>query len=164
MGAKYNWVHSAVETNTAKEAFGPSIIDALTAHIAVLNNRGIIIAVNRPWVRFAAENGLLDLLPVCAGADYLAVCRKAADLNHPLARDAVEGVEAVISGRRPNFSLDYPCHSPTEQRWFMMDVRRCDDIAATVVAHIDITQRKKAEDTLEGAYLAAKGGEACPKS
>ena len=149
--AKDRRVH-AVEASTTKEAFGQSIIDALPAHIAVLDDRGIIIAVNRHWVRFAAENGLPDPTPVCEGADYLAVCRKAADLNDPLAHEAMEAIEAVIGGQLPSFSLDYPCHSPAEQRWFTIDVRRCQDIAATVVAHLNITQRKRAEDTLRDAH------------
>ena len=149
--AKDRRVHAA-EASTTKEGFGRSIIDALPAHIAVLDDRGIIIAVNRHWVRFAAENGLPDPTPVCEGADYLAVCRKAADLNDPLAHEAMEAIEAVIGGQLPSFSLDYPCHSPAEQRWFTIDVRRCQDIAATVVAHLNITQRKRAEDTLRDAH------------
>ena len=140
--------YGAIQDDAAAEALGRAIIDALPAHIAVLDDRGIIIAANRPWVRFAAENGLPDTRRVREGTDYVAVCRKAADMKDPLAREALAGIEAVLSGQLATFTLDYPCHSPTQQRWFMMDVRHSDDVAVTVVAHFDITERKKAEMAL----------------
>jgi two-component system, OmpR family, phosphate regulon sensor histidine kinase PhoR len=147
LGAPADSLHH-LNCTTIRDCKLQVIIDVLPAHMAVLDDRGIIIAVNQPWVRFAAENGLPDTQRICEGADYLAVCRRAADMNSPLAREALEGVEAVLRGQLPTFSLEYPCHSPTQQRWFTMDVRRCDDMAATVVAHLDITDRKRAEDAL----------------
>lgn len=148
--AKDNLGRGRAGCGATKEAFGQAIIDALPAHIAVLDGRGIILAVNRSWARFATANGLPDPALVCEGANYLAACRKAA-VNDPLARQAQEGIEAVLNGQLPSFSLDYPCHSPTQQRWFTMDVRGCAELSATVVSHHDISGRKKAEDAVRRA-------------
>jgi len=31
-------------------------------------------------------------------------------------------VKGVLEGSLPFYSLRYPCHSPTEKRWFVMNV------------------------------------------
>ena len=36
--------------------FPQSTIDALSAHIAILDDHGTIIEVNAAWIRFASEN------------------------------------------------------------------------------------------------------------
>lgn len=49
-----------------------------------------------------------------------------------------------------SFSYEYPCHSPSEQRWFMMrvvPVRGVKDLF--VVSHQVITERKLAEERVE---------------
>jgi len=57
------------------EAFAHDVLNSLTAHIAVLNERGIIIAVNEAWKRFAIDNVLPDTR-FCIGTDYLEVCER----------------------------------------------------------------------------------------
>jgi hypothetical protein len=52
--------------------FGP-VLDALPGHIAILDEEGAIVAVNRAWKTFGVANGLLD--PACGvGANYLSIC------------------------------------------------------------------------------------------
>jgi PAS domain-containing protein len=55
------------------ERFARSTLDALSAHIAILDETGLIIAVNRAWRDFAQANHP-PLSNVCEGANYLAVC------------------------------------------------------------------------------------------
>ena len=45
------------------------------------------------------------------------------------------------------FSLEYPCHSPQAQRWFLMTVTPfgADAERGAVITHLDITARKAAE-------------------
>ncbi len=56
----------------------------------------------------------------------------------------------MLSGRREEFSLEYPCHSPTEQRWFVGRVTRfpADWPPQAVISHENITERKQAEEAL----------------
>ena len=55
-----------------------------------------------------------------------------------------------MNKERDEFSLEYPCHSPAEQRWFTGTARRFAeyDPARVVVAHENITARKLAEIAL----------------
>jgi two-component system sensor histidine kinase/response regulator len=55
----------------------------------------------------------------------------------------------VLSQRRSLFRLEYPCHAPHEMRWFVMSVTPLRTAAGgAVVVHADVTQRRRAEDTL----------------
>lgn len=134
--------------NSGEMPVARSILDALPAHVAVLDSAGIIILVNQQWVQFAVENDLANRQSICEGADYLAACRKAADMGDSLALEALSGIEAVLAGRALSFSQEYPCHSPTTKRWFKMDVNARGVAAGAVVAHLDITHRYQAQQAL----------------
>ncbi|MFZ1545514.1 MAG: diguanylate cyclase, partial [Candidatus Nitrotoga sp.] len=51
----------------------------------------------------------------------------------------------MLGGGVKSFSLEYPCHSPTEQRWFLLTVTPLadDHPHGVVVMHMNITERKK---------------------
>lgn len=131
------------------DLFKQAILDCLPSHIAVINDAGEILNVNRPWLNFASENGQPDAKRVGVGANYLTICREAAKTDDYLAKEALEGIEAVLTGKLPLFSLEYPCFSPDEGRWFLMTVAPyTDDFRGAVISHIDISGRKRAEEEL----------------
>ena len=140
------------------EAFSVSIRDSLTEHLAVLDAQGVIIAVNRAWQRFAEQNGSQELAVNSRGLNYLTVCEKAAGFpNGEEAAAARDGIRAVLAGTKKEFSMDYPCSSPNEQRWFQMHVTPLrDPRKGVVIAHLDITKRKQADDALKQAKQAAE--------
>ncbi|MGB0128984.1 MAG: chemotaxis protein CheB [Rhodocyclaceae bacterium] len=117
-----------------------SIIDALPEHIAVVDPAGTIVMVNGAWRRFARANGDNDLKHCGLGANYLEVCRTSDGEHSASATAAMQGVRGVLEGTLPAFSMDYPCHSPTEQRWFVMNVAPVvgQDFGA-VISHVNIT-------------------------
>ncbi len=115
------------------------VIDALPEHIAVLNPVGNIVMFNTAWKRFALANGDPDLKHSGIGASYLDACLSGDD-NNGTAEVALRGLRGVLGGVLPSFSLEYPCHSPTEQRWFVMNVAplHSDEFGA-VVSHVNIS-------------------------
>lgn len=127
-------------------AFANDVLNSLTAHIAVLDERGVILSANEAWNRFAAENGAPASY---VGMNYVAVCERAAEQDET-AKAALEGLRAVMRGESALFSLEYPCHSPTVERWFSLRVTPVSSgsLAAFVVAHDDITLRRRSEDAL----------------
>ncbi|HUC85595.1 MAG TPA: PAS domain S-box protein [Candidatus Acidoferrales bacterium] len=137
------------ESLRQSEAFVRKVLDSLTAHIAVLDERGTIVAVNRAWQHFAAENGGATSRTLL-GANYLEVCQQASDdPAQKLAVEAHTGIRAVMTGRQSSFQLEYPCHSPATHRWFAMQVWPLGEAGqGVVVAHEDITTRKIAEAQL----------------
>ena len=131
------------------EKFQAAVLNSLMAHIAVLDKSGQIIAVNEPWLRFARENGLTDVKKIGTGKDYLEASRAAAVAGDPYAAASLIGIESVLQGRQQQFAIAYPCHSPDQQRWFLMHVTANDkEIGGAIVTHTDITDRKRVEEEL----------------
>jgi two-component system CheB/CheR fusion protein len=123
-----------------------AIIDALGQHIAVLDLEGRIVQVNRAWREFAAENGDPQLHACGPGSNYLEVCRVDPDLEGHSAGAAADGIRAVLEGRSERFGLEYPCESPTEPRWFVMQVARLTgETPGAVVSHVNITAWRAAQ-------------------
>ncbi|MDP1692864.1 MAG: ATP-binding protein [Burkholderiaceae bacterium] len=121
-------------------------LDSLTSHLCVLDAVGRIVAVNEPWRRFAAAN---DGLPqaVGVGADYLAVCDRAAAQGAPDAAAFAAALREVLAGQRLRHESEYACHAPHEQRWFVVRVTRLSgsEPPQVVVSRLDITARRQAE-------------------
>ena len=97
------------------ERFARSVLDGLSAHVAVLDGSGTIVAANEPWKASAGANGAVPAR-VSEGADYLGVCDSASGPNAEEAAAFAAGIREVLGGRKERFELEYPCHSPTQRR------------------------------------------------
>lgn len=129
------------------EQLRQAVLDALPVQIAVLDASGRITAVNEAWRRFARDNEGDAALEAGIGLNYLeAHLRFADDDPDRIGEQACDGIRAVLSGERPDFSLEYPCHHPEHPRWFLMTVAPLSDgRRGVVVAHLDISSRVLAE-------------------
>lgn len=124
-------------------------LDGLSAHIANLDEAGNIIVVNAAWRQFAVLNGL-SASGYGLGQNYLEICDRATGDCSDEAAAMAGGIRDVLTGQRDYFYLEYPCHSPSEQRWFAARVTRFQGAgpARVVVAHENITVRVLAEQRL----------------
>lgn len=144
------------------EHFSRSVIDASSADICVLNKDGYIVSVNQAWRDFYDENASATRVSnYSIGTNYFQICRAAVGKCSEEASSIADGVMSVIRGECEEFSQEYPCHSPTEPRWFNLRVTRFrDDSGHVVLAHENITQRKLAEDKLKlAATVFSHAGE-----
>lgn len=119
-------------------------IEALPSEIALLDSDGTIFFTNQNWRDFGRQNGLVGEDAASLGENYLAITA-AADDEH--AQRAFDGLRALLAGERSRFTLEYPCHSPDEQRWFRMFAKLLGygDDRYIVMEHLNITGRKLAE-------------------
>jgi diguanylate cyclase (GGDEF)-like protein/PAS domain S-box-containing protein len=135
------------------QQFLQSVLDGLTAHVCVLDEAGVIVSVNRAWREFAEANAGLDKR-VDEGVSYLAVCERAmsgaAAVAAPEAGPFLLQLRQVLQGQLAGFQIEYSCHSPTEQRWFLARVSRIEGSQPPriVVAHDNVTALKQAQETL----------------
>ena len=129
-----------------KTPLAQSILDALDISVAILDAKGTIRLVNERWRQSAQASCSPEQLERTGrGVNYLEVCRKAQGTGDEEARAAVVGIEAVLQGTQPSFTLEYPCVSPTQQNWYLMRVTPLPYQRGAVVVHIDITARKALE-------------------
>jgi signal transduction histidine kinase len=141
---------SALENEcTEVETFFYGVLNSLYEHVAVVERKGIIITVNDAWRKFASDNGARSPTAVSEGVNYLEVCRRVSNEDEPFARVAQDGIQSVLNGEVKIFTMEYPCHSPTDERWFLMNVvplRRSE--GGAVITHINITRSILAEDKM----------------
>ncbi len=133
------------ETQTA-------ILNALPAHVALVNREGIIVAVNEGWRRFSKENASPDP-DFYIGWNYLGVCESATGLYADEAILVADGLKRVLDGSLPHFAMEYSCHSLAEERWFRLLVSPLleDGRAGAVVMHLNITDQRRAREALQSS-------------
>ncbi len=140
----------------ALPGFHQQVLDALAEHIAVLAQDGTIAAVNRAWNDFCRCNGG-DPAVWGVGCNYHEVCWRSSQLGaDPDSGRAYTGIRAVLAAKAPCFAMEYPCHSPTERRWFLLSATPLNNgdggaVIGAVVSHLNITRRRQLEDDLETA-------------
>lgn len=130
------------------EQFVTAIINSLPDHIAVLDEKGVIISVNTAWNDFAKANQCPD--PNCyMGSNYLEVCKAAADGGDHSMEQVLQGINNLRTGVLSRFDYEYPCDAPATPRWFTMTVLPRNDLRqGLVIIHHNITQRKLMEESL----------------
>ena len=141
-------IAEARDVAVSAEQRGDSILNSLASHVAVIAQDGTILKTNDAWNRFVHEDGSVPLR-AGTGANYLQVCRQAAALGVPYAQPALDCLRTILDNRSRLAQLEYACHSPTEQRWFLMSVSPLKGGGGAVVAHLNITGRKLAETAAE---------------
>lgn len=127
--------------------FLKSVLDTITEHIVVIDSEGSILFVNNSWSAFGQKNA-------CAidekwiGVNYLMECDHASEMGDDYGTQAAIGIRAVIKGEEKKFYFEYPCHSQSDKRWFMMRVTPFSvrSVNCFVISHQNITERKLAEE------------------
>lgn len=130
-----------------------ALIDAFPMSVVTIDSKGYISLANKEWLRYGSDRELKDLKSISVGANYLQVCRRAARSGDEISAKTLEGLEAILDGRRNHFAIEYPCHFKTERLWFMMRAAPVGEGALqAVILHLEITDRKLAEEALQKAH------------
>ena len=140
----------AEEVIRTSAQFQRAILDGLSAHIAVIDDSGLILAVNQAWRDFAAANPPIKY-NVCEGGNYFLVCESAKGHESSEAIQFVEAVRTILNGGLDYYEQEYTCHSPNEERWFCGRVTPLPgkNIRCVVIAHENITKQKQLESALK---------------
>ena len=122
-----------------------AMIDALPAHVALLDGEGRIVSVSRSWTE-ATRMTTQAADPV--GMSYYAFLEHNCAAEHLAA--VKQGVAAVLAGQQAQFSTDYPCDLRGRRRWYrlMLAPMTSDAAAGAVTMHLGVTSRKLAEEAL----------------
>ena len=124
----------------AKKNLYKEIVNSITAQVAILDDKGIILETNEAWEHFAHENGMPETFD-SVGANYLSICEVAAHKTENDASLVASGIKQVISGKLSEFVTHYPCHSPDKKRWFVVRIVpfREEKVEKIIVTHENVT-------------------------
>ncbi len=141
----------AEQTLQASQNLIKTVFDSLEEQVVVLDPQGVILAANSAWRRFGEDNGAPLEVIEGVGLNYLETCGSAVSPNDVHAGEQARvGIGTVLTGASPQFSLNYPCHSPTELRWFLMQaIPLQGHQRGAVVIHENITERIEGEKRLK---------------
>jgi diguanylate cyclase (GGDEF)-like protein/PAS domain S-box-containing protein len=132
-----------------------TIIDALSPHVCILNKAGDILLVNQAWRDFYDTNSASPILnDYFIGTNYFQLCGQSKGADSDGAEHLAKGALEVIRGELDEFSVQYPCHSPIQKRWFNVRVTRFKNGSEhLILSHENITEFKLTEEKLS---LSAK--------
>jgi DNA-binding CsgD family transcriptional regulator len=132
-----------------------TVLNSLSAHIAILDENGVILETNTAWRNYAVKSGMPDDYDD-RGTNYLAVCDATTGSESDDARKVAEGIRAVIRGDLEEFLYDYPCHSEDGPHWYYMRAIRMSGPGPirVVASHEEITVLKLTEEALRKSQEA----------
>jgi DNA-binding CsgD family transcriptional regulator len=131
-----------------------TVLDSLSAHLAIMDAKGVILDTNQAWREFAEKSGLPEGYD-SIGDNYLAVCDTAKGKDAAQARAVAAGLRDVIDGAVDEFLYDYPCHGADGPHWYYLRAIRMsgEGPLRVVVSHEEITALKLSEEALRKSEL-----------
>jgi PAS domain-containing protein len=108
-----------VKSERQKAMFAQQALDALSAQVAILDSDGKIVQVNQAWLSFSRTTDADAVLFIEKFPNYLDVCDRVRGRDKRIASAMAAGIRAVLGGTIGEFAMKYPCHSPTQKRWFV---------------------------------------------
>lgn len=126
------------------------IVDSLSAHVAVLDDKGVIVKTNRAWQEFASQNQMKGRVD-SVGVNYFAICDAAAGIGDREGESVAIGIKKILSGELLEFVVQYPCYSPTKRQWFNLRVLPylSKNEHWVLVVHEDVTPLFLAQEELQ---------------
>jgi PAS domain S-box-containing protein len=130
------------------ELYLRAMVDSFSAAMAVLDENGTILYVNRGWREFASEHGVAgDFYGV--GSNYLDIRRRDPDASVEECARLATGIDKVLLGKKTEFQEEYLNRRSIDRRWIRIHATRFDLPRATrvLVTHEDVTTDRESGET-----------------
>jgi len=139
-----------VEPLSFSDELARTVLNSLSAHIAILDENGVILETNKAWQIYAVKSGLPETYDH-RGVNYLEICDATTGSEAADAARVARGIRAVIAGELEEFLFDYPCHSADGPHWYYVRTIRMagPGPVRVVVSHEEITALKLTEEALK---------------
>jgi serine phosphatase RsbU (regulator of sigma subunit) len=139
----------AIEPISFSDQLAKTVLNSLSANIAILDENGVILVTNQAWRDYAAANAMKGPHD-SIGVNYLELCDATTGKEAKDARNVAAGIRSVIRGETTEFLYDYPCHGPDGLHFYYIRAIRVAEIepVRVVVSHEDITALKLAEEAV----------------
>ena len=158
-------LEAANRTLVEKDAFHRAVLDAMATLVAVVDEDGRVVAVNRAWRDFdrAGRQPCSELVGLRVGASVLEALERDRAVM-PEAGGLPSAVLEILRGERSDLEVELPHDEP--RRWFLVRIEHVGAAgAAAVIACSDVTERRRAAEATKEAsrrkdeFLAMLGHE-----
>ena len=129
------------------DALARTVLNSLSAHIAILDENGVILETNKAWQTYAVKSGMPETYDH-RGINYLEICDATSGSEAAVAAQVAQGIRAVIRGDLEEFLFD---HSENGPHWYYMrTIRMAGPGPIRVVgSHEEITALKLTGEALK---------------
>lgn len=117
---------------------GSHVLNALNAHVAILDEKGNVKAFNKQWKDFSDGIEQAWVRPLM-GDNYLQALQQPLTEGNDFALRMLIGLKAVLSGEKQNFEINYPIKFGTGQYWFKASVTRLENNKGVLLVHEDVS-------------------------
>ncbi len=119
------------------------------SNLALVDHDGYIRAVNKAWIDYGRQNGMSPEYD-SIGVNYLELCScRSSDHQQSDAARAAAGLLSVLHTGVSHFSMVYPCHSPSERRWYKLTVRSLSpEIEGVLISHTALSSGEGVVDEM----------------
>lgn len=123
-----------------------AILNALFANIALVNEEGIVEFANDQW-RDYAGTGLLPEAGADMGSNLLTLCDRYQGTEKAAAQRIARALRNVQSGKSDREEFEFAYAADNERCWRRVAITSfaAEDRKGAVVAHLDVTDRRRAE-------------------
>lgn len=127
------------------DALTQAVLQSLPSFIAVLDQKGKIIAINES----VSEEGSLRaefFKEVQVRKNYLELMKQYTAIDIAIRRKIITGTQAVLDERQLTFKFEFPITQEKAENWLLVQVTPLKySGSGVVVSHTDITERKNLE-------------------
>lgn len=137
------------------QAMARATLDSQFNQLCILDELGVVRVVNRAWE--TAARAETSGVGADVGGNYLRALEQLSQLGISDAAIELEGVKAILDGRRKEFSFEYKKTNEVRSRWFLLTATPLvigDKLSGAVLSRLDTTERKLAEEELTTLYKA----------
>jgi two-component system sensor histidine kinase UhpB len=143
----------AQENLRASESMRRSILNALSERIALIDGRGVILAVNKAWEEFGAPRAGDAGRGAVVGDNYLDLLEARAQGENGEAGALLAGIRAVAARERRFFSHEHEVAAGERNRWYRTKALPLEGGEhGAVISHKDITDRMMTHLALSDAH------------
>jgi two-component system, cell cycle sensor histidine kinase and response regulator CckA len=124
-----------------------TILDAIPAHLAMLDRNGEIIFINESWHRFFGRPaGPLESVEV--GQNYIQYCEVAEHAFGGMGPQVAAGIRNVLQVDAHPYSVTHPVHQEGNNKWYRLTATPLGrtDLTGAVVMYLDVTEQRLAEE------------------
>ncbi len=130
------------------QEFAQNTVNSLSAHLAIVDESGDIVATNTAWNAYALANGG-TLEAVGAGINYFRTCEITGEPEEvETAAAFADGLRSILNGTSDFFSLEYRLGTTKDAPWFVGHITpyKGGGKAKAVIVHESISKLKAAEE------------------